>query len=199
MDQIDTKMLDQALSLVAKRLELDGAAPIRLVVCGGASLIATNLVLRTTRDVDIVALADADGKLLNPAPLPPDLEEVSKQVSSDLGLKENWLNNGPSSGEGGLFQMGLPEGFVDRLQERAYGEKLTVYFIDRLDQIHFKLYASIDRGGYHIDDLKALNPTDDEIEQAARWSMTHDVSEGYAEMLRQFLKEFGYESVAERI
>ena len=54
---------------------------------------------------------------------------------------------------------------------------MTVYFIGRLDQIHFKLYAAADqRDGTHLADLRALKPTDEELETAARWAMTHDVS-----------------------
>ena len=52
---------------------------------------------------------------------------------------------------------------------------LTGHFTGRFDQIHFKLYASVDRGGYHIEDLRALSPSHDELEAAARWAMTHDV------------------------
>jgi hypothetical protein len=48
--------------------------------------------------------------------------------------------------------MGLPADFADRLHSQTYGRLLTVHFIDRIDQVHFKLYASADRGGYHIAD-----------------------------------------------
>jgi len=35
----------------------------------------------------------------------------------------------------------------------------------------------VDQGaGKHFDDLIALKPTSDELENAARWTMTHDVS-----------------------
>ena len=71
-----------------------------------------------------------------------------------------------------------------------------MFFIDRLDQIHFKLYAAVDRGGYHINDLEALKPNDEELLQAARWSRTHDVSQSYADLLKKLLKDIGYESVA---
>jgi hypothetical protein len=86
-----------------------------------------------------------------------------------------------------------------RLIKHDIGPCLTVFFISRLDQIHFKLYASVDRGGYHIDDLMALNPETDELVQAARWSMTHDVSVGYADSLKKLLGELGYEKAAARI
>jgi len=51
----------------------------------------------------------------------------------------------------------------------------------------------------YTDDLLKLNPTDEEIEAAARWSMTHDVSEGYRMVLKDLLKRLGYDVVAERI
>jgi hypothetical protein len=76
---------------------------------------------------------------------------------------------------------------------------MTVHFIDRVDQIHFKLYAAADRGGYHIEDLHALNPSPDELEAAARWAMTHDVSEGFAMVLKRLLRSLGHESVADRL
>ena len=116
-----------------------------------------------------------------------------------MGLPEDWLNNGPSRDEGGLFQMGLPEGFQERLHAQDYGAHLSVYFIDRLDQIHFKLYAAVDRGGYHITDLEALQPTEGELEQAARWTLTHDVSPGYLMLLKGLLESLGYGNVAEKL
>jgi hypothetical protein len=68
-----------------------------------------------------------------------------------------------------------------------------------MDQIHFKLYAAVDRGGYHISDLVALNPDEEELKQAARWAMTHDVSPAFLQVMRNLLKELGYEQVAENI
>lgn len=61
--------------------------------------------------------------------------------------------------------------------------------------LHFKLYAAVDRGGYHITDLLALAPTDEEIRQAAQWTLTHDVSDGFQTMLGLLLKELGYEQI----
>lgn len=144
------------------------ARPLGMVVCGGAALIATGLHRRTTTGVDIVALVDHDGSLVSPAPLPDHLLHAADQVGRTQRLLTGWLNNGPSRDAGGLFQMGLPAGFQGRLHARAYGTHLTVYFIDRLDQIHFKLYAAVDRGGYHINDLEILKPTDEELIAAAR-------------------------------
>ena len=75
---------------------------------------------------------------------------------------------------------------------RHYGKKLIIHFLGRYDQIHFKLYAAVDQGaGKHLDDLLALKPTEIEMEQAARWSMTHDVSEGYRQNLKSLLEYIG--------
>jgi len=192
--------IDQALSLLAGRLDLAQTDPVRLVICGGSALIAMSLRRRTTRDMDVVALLSAAQEPISPDPLPDFLLRAADQVSRDLGLFEGWLNNGPSRGEGGLFQMGLPEGFVGRLTEKEYGPRLAIYFIGRLDQIHFKLYAAADqRDGTHLNDLKALHPTAAELEAAARWAMTHDGSEGFKMVLKELLTQLGHESVAERI
>lgn len=104
---------------------------------------------------------------------------------------KNWLNTGPAD----IFRMGLPEGFLQRLTTRVIGPHLILHYISRLDQIHFKLYAAVDRGGYHITDLLALAPVDEEIRQAAQWTLTHDVSAGFKAMLVLLLKELGYEQI----
>ena len=192
--------LEKAFRLLAGRLDLAQTATVRLVVCGGSALIATGLRQRTTKDVDIVALMNSSAHLVSPDPLPDFLLAAAKQVARDLGLFDNWLNNAPSSGEGGLYQMGLPQGIGERLTAREYGSRLMVYFIGRLDQIHFKLYAAVDqRDGTHLTDLRALKPTDIELDAAARWAMTHDVSEGFKMVLKETLRELGHESVAENI
>lgn len=192
--------LETALRLLAGRLELAETDPVGLVVCGGSALIAEGLVSRVTRDVDVLALMDAKHRLVSPAPLPDFLLKAAKEVARDLGLEENWLNNGPSSDAGGLFQLGLPEGIENRLDEQRYGPRLIVYFVGRFDQIHFKLYAAADRSeGTHLDDLLSLEPSDIELESAARWAMTHDVSPAFRMILQQLLREIGHENVADRI
>ncbi|MEA1875791.1 MAG: nucleotidyl transferase AbiEii/AbiGii toxin family protein [Bacteroidota bacterium] len=194
------EQFETALKLLDGRLFIAGAPDFNLVVCGGTALIATELIQRTTRDVDIVAMADSKGKLVDPAPLPEALITAAQEVAEDLNLPKDWLNNGPSSGEGGIYRLGLPQGFSDRLKWRIFGEKLTVAFIDRIDQIYFKLYAAVDQfGSYHATDLQALEPTDDELLGAVAWSRTHDPSEGYLECIKMFFKEFGYEHLVERI
>ena len=119
----------QALNLLSARLGIMGAPHFNLVVCGGTALMAANLIIRHfTKDVDVVALMDENGNLLDPEPLPQELVETARITALDLNLPEDWLNNGPSRGEGGLFRMGLPEDFSSRLIRMVFGEKLTVFF-----------------------------------------------------------------------
>jgi len=51
MTDLNRTALDEAFSLLASRLRAMGASQMGLVVCGGASLLATGVVSRTTRDV----------------------------------------------------------------------------------------------------------------------------------------------------
>lgn len=192
--------LQDAFRLLNNRLALRQAPHFNLVVCGGAALMAARFVERTTKDVDVVALLDDSMRLKDPEPLPEVLLEEVRAVALDLGLDKNWLNNGPSKGDGGLFRSGLPEGFSSRLIRQDIGTHLTLYFIGRYDQIHFKLFAAVDRfGGYHADDLRKLSPNDEELLAAAKWSMTQDPSEGYRISVKRFMEHFGYGHLCEKI
>lgn len=145
--------------------------------------------LLSTRDVDVVALRGDDG-LGSADPLPEGLRLARDRVARDFSLPDEWLNPGPTT----LLDLGLPEGFVDRLERRDYGEGLAVYLASRYDQIHFKLFALVDQGpGKHEQDLQALSPSEEELLAAAKWTRTHDPSEGYAQSLRQALLHLGVE------
>ena len=192
--------IEKAIRLLDGRLELNKSGRFSIVVCGGTALNAMNLVHRVTKDVDIVALMDNDNNLTDPAPLPVELLVAAEEVADTLNLSSDWLNNGPSSGDGGLFRLGLPDGFQDRLTRYYSGKNLTVYLISRLDQIHFKLYAAIDQfGSYHASDLRQLSPADEELLQASQWAMTHDPSKGFKTAIKMFLREFGHERLADKI
>jgi hypothetical protein len=199
--------LGQQLAAAGRRFEL--------VVVGGSGLLALGVISRPTRDVDVLALREVGGSMADdstppelgrPAadvdvlalgesgalgkadPLPPALAAARDRVTSDFHLATEWLNTGPA----GLMDLGLPEGFFDRVETRSFGESLTVHFASPLDQIHFKLYAVADQGaGKHEQDLRALHPSPAELVQAARWARTQDPSAGFKEMLEGVLHHFG--------
>ena len=93
-----------------------------------------------------------------------------------------------------MLRLGLPEGFLERSEQRRYGA-LGLTLASRLDQIHLKLYAAADDGprGRHYQDLQRLSPTENELRLAARWTQTHDNSPGFAAMLQGVFASFGWE------
>jgi hypothetical protein len=185
-DITDLTRLDDLLAALAEQLDLGGER-YELVVVGGSGLLALGVVDRTTKDIDVVALREAES-LRKAAPFPSGLVDARDRVALDFGLAEDWLNPGPA----GLMDFGLPEGFMQRTRAQVFGDALTVHFASRLDQIHFKLYALVDQGlGKHEQDLRALEPTREELAQAARWTRTHDPSPGFHEMLVRALRYLG--------
>ena len=197
-DCLDSFNLDKIFQHLNFRLSENKSLPVELVVCGGASLIATGLVSRTTQDVDVLALS-AKGVLLSPDPLPTDLILAVQEVAEDFGLSEQWLNNRPSMNPGGLFQMGLPNGLAGRCSKKRYDDKLTLHYISRVDQISLILFAAADRGGYHITDLLHLNPNSQEILIAARWTQTHNVSECFSHIIKDLLEKLGFKDVVNKL
>ena len=200
MGELDSSHLYQALSLLGEYFEDENSGPFHLVICGGAALIARSLVARTTADVDIVALINEQSEMISPDPLPKKVLEGAEFVRKTLDLAENWLNNEPSRQPGGLFQTGLPNGLLGRLDRQSFGTELFVYFLSRYDQIHLKLYAAVDSGpGRHVEDLLKLSPAGPEMEAAAQWALTQDSSAGFRMMLISMLNQLGFKNEAERI
>lgn len=192
-----SQQIDRVLSALGEQIVALGPAYFDLVICGGSALNALGLVHRTTKDVDVLAFLNESEKekprLQTARPFPRILTQAAVKVSRDFNLPEDWLNSGPTS----ALEFGLPEGLLSRVETRRYGASLTVRFLSRYDQIHFKLYAAVDqRSGKHYEDLLALKPTASELVAAARWSMTHDVSEPYKEQLKKTLIDLGHSDVA---
>jgi hypothetical protein len=191
----ESREIHEQLERFAAALELEGADAMEMVVCGGAGLQVLGQIERATRDIDVVALV-VGGQDIDPDPLKEEVKRAILRVAADEGLPEDWLNTGPADNQ----RLGLPNGLLQRAVIRRYGARLTVHFLSRYDQIHFKLYAVVDSGpGKHFEDLRRLQPTAQEIKEAALWSMTHDPSEGYKQMLLQVLEIFGFEGVADEL
>ena len=196
----DKKEIERILTALGEQLDAINALIPELVICGGSALNVLGLVRRATKDVDVVAFTETSSEgnatLKKAEPFPQELEQAAKKVARDFNLPENWLNPGPTS----AVDFGLPDGLMDRVETRQFGRSLTVHFLSRYDQICFKLYAAVDQGiGKHYNDLLLLEPDIKELENAARWSMTHDVSEGYRQNVKDLLRHIGHEDVAERL
>lgn len=182
--------LESALAAVGDLLTAEGKE-IGIVVMGGTALNLLGLVKRTTQDVDVVALrepssTEAELSLRPPDPLPESLIRAIQRVARDFGFPENWMNTAASL----QWKDGLPPGLEDRLEWKKYGG-LHVGLVSRYDLIFFKLYAAVDSGpkSVHYQDLLALRPSKEELQEAAAWVRTQDVSEGFQQMLDQALTQ----------
>ena len=196
----DKREIEKILTALGEQLEEINATVPELVVCGGSALNVLGLVKRATKDVDVVAFTERNSSgnihFKTAEPFPKALDAASEKVARDFNLPKTWLNPGPTS----VVDFGLPEGLMNRVETRAFGKYLTVHFLSRYDQICFKLYAAVDQGmGKHYNDLLLLEPDAKELEEAARWSMTHDVSESFRQSVKDLLKHIGHEDVAERL
>lgn len=195
----DDKEIEKILSALGELLDARSITIPELVVCGGSALNVLGLVRRTTKDVDVVAFAEKSAGnyyLRSADPFPAGLEDAVKKVARDFNLPATWLNSGPTS----VVEFGLPDGLMKRVETKRYGKNLIVHFLSRYDQIHFKLYAAVDQGpGKHLSDLGALKPAAGELLKAAQWSITHDVSEGYRQSVKELLRYLGHDDVAEKL
>lgn len=182
----DHDSLEQALVTLGDLLKARGEEH-DLAVVGGGALLILGLIERPTKDLDVVAQIQLE-KWSRAEPFPKGLAEAVRDVARALGLANDWLNPGPTD----LLELGLPAGFAQRAVVHRYGS-LTIRFASRQDQIAFKLYATVDQGpnSKHFADLRRLEPTAGELLEGARWTRTHDPSEGFHWMLSRALRAMG--------
>lgn len=199
--KIDNQILHKALNMLNELLEHRDEQPCSFIVCGGSALIATGLVTRTTKDIDILGQIVPAG--IAPLDKLPDvIMQLSEAIAEELNFPKDWFNIGPSSIlNAKLPNYGLPAGLKNRLVEHQYGSKLKIFYISRIDQVFFKTYAAVDKGGptYHSEDLLKLRPTSKEFLQAAKWSMNQDPSHAFKISLIQMLESLGFKDVAEQL
>lgn len=184
MQEFNAYDLENALTTLGKLIK-DRGLYYEVVAIGGGGLLLIGQLIRTTKDLDLVARVD-NGEFISAKPLPNSLIQAIQDVGVALNLRKDWINTGPSD----LFTLGLPNGFKNRMQTRHYGG-LIIHLAERFDQICFKLYASVDQGpsSKHFADLKFLKPSEIELEGAKRWCITHDVSEVFFEELEAVVNE----------
>jgi hypothetical protein len=87
----------------------------------------------------------------------------------------------------------LPKPLEEAVKDVA---STRLHVAGRLDQIHLKLYASIDQGpqSKHFADLRRLEPTPEELLLSARWARTHDPSPAFKNELEAALQELGVQN-----
>ncbi len=197
---ISAENLDEILSRLNRKMVYAEGKPLNVAVCGGSALIAVALVARPTKDVDVVALLrvnQANVEILEVKSLPTDVERLAAEIGTELGIREDWFNFNASP----LIAFGFPPNMTSRLIKKSYGICLTVYFISRFDQVHFKIYAAMDPkdGTRHLSDLLDLKPKEHEVRAAVSWLLGRKASAEFKAALCQVLERIGYERIAEQI
>lgn len=178
--KFNTKSLHQALVALGEILSKRGLQ-FEIVAVGGGALLLLGLITRPTKDLDLIAMVDK-GSFISARSLPKPLLQAINEVGIAFELDKNWINSGPTD----LFSMGLPQGFMTRMETQNFGG-LILHLASRFDQICFKLYAAVDQGpqSKHFEDLKLLHPSQDELKVAAKWCSSHDVSKVFATHLSE--------------
>ena len=133
------------------------------IVVGGTALALLGLIVRETRDFDVIE-----------PHLPGVILEASQAFAKHLGdrgviLRDDWLNNGPSP----LADV-LPDGWRNRLQMLYRGQAITLWSLGRSELIMSKVFAFCDRGT-DLTDCLALQPTTAELGVAASWLVQQDL------------------------
>jgi hypothetical protein len=194
--------IEEALKRLNAKMVYAGMERIELVSCGGASLNLMGWIVRSTSDVDIICRVEIGPEnkvILRPGlALPSEFMQLAAEVGQELGLKEEWLNFGPAP----LIEFGLPSGLELRLKRKSYGACLKLHLISRLDQIHLKIYATMDpktRQETHLSDLLDLEPTEREVKAAVDWLLGRKTSLVFRRKLKQVLDRIGHEKVAQTI
>jgi len=189
MTSIGRTQLETALRALGELLDARGFH-YDVVIVGGGNLILRGLVSRpTTKDLDLLG-EWTPGGIRPMRPMPEPLRIAVVDVARTYGLASDWVNLGPES----LLDLGLPDGFVERLERQDYGGLVT-WLAGRVDMVCFKLYAAVDQGprSRHLQDLRDLRPDHDELLSAARWTVTHDPSPAYRSVLVETLRDLGME------
>ena len=187
MQGFGTARLEELLHALGEQLSRSGSS-VSIVVAGGAALSVLGWVKRTTKDVDVIALAEkagGDRKLIPPDPTPEELQKAILRVARDFGLPEDWMN----MQIGAQWQLGLPPSILRSVEWRSYGP-LEVGFVGREGLMYLKLFAAVDQGvtSVHYQDLLTLQPSEEELEAAAAWVRTQDAGEPFAELVDEVVR-----------
>lgn len=191
--------INRALTFLGRQMALGYSEEVTLLCCGGAALCMLEILQRTTKDIDALALVVDGSRLRRVEEFSPEMEKAVSQTARALGLADDWLNGAASV----VLDRGLPEGTLQRSapHARAYGPCLTVQFVDRIDLVALKLYAAMDptKGRRHETDLVEIQPTEAELHHALKWMLGWKSNAKFKERLAFLVHGLGHPSLAAQI
>jgi hypothetical protein len=159
--------------LAERALRFDG------VVVGGAALNLLGVVVRPTKDCDI----------LDPE-LPEEIKAAARAFAAEMrgngeALEDDWLNNGPAA----LAKQLLPA-WEERVRIVFAGMAIQLRCPGREDLLCTKLFALCDRG-LDLADCMALAPTADELASLLPWLEKQDLNPHWPAHVRATLVDLG--------
>lgn len=149
------------------------------IVIGGTALALAGIVIRPTRDCDV----------LDP-PISAELLAHARAFAAQRRaggdpLADDWFNAGPASLAGVL-----PTGWRDRLVDVFMGRALRLRTLGRSDLLASKLFALCDRGT-DLGDCLALAPTAAELLAAQPWLEQQDAHPGWPAHAQGVMADLG--------
>ena len=187
--------IERALTVLGRRMALDGAPDMEVLCCGASALCVLGLLSRSTMDVDVLGVVVSDRDLDPCEVFPVEMERAITNAGLELGLADDWFNGSASR----LLERGVPVGTLERslTHRRTFGPCLTVRFLDRRDQVALKLFAAMDPvdGIRHLKDLEEILPEAEEISHALEWMGRWESSAAFRAKLKAIVTGLGFEDL----
>lgn len=191
--------IERALTTLSRRMALSGAKDLQILCCGASALCVLGLLSRSTMDVDVLGIVSNETDLVPCEHFSPEMQRAISESGRELGLADDWFNGSAST----LLQRSLPAGTLERARKyrREFGPCLVVFFLDRMDQVALKLFASMNPGDgqRHLKDLEEIAPTRAEISHAIAWMSSWKSNEAFRERLAYIVEGFEFPDLAKSI
>ena len=191
--------IERALSTLSRRMALSSADDLEVLCCGASALCVLGILSRSTMDVDVLGIISDESILVPCEHFSPEMETAIAASGRELGLPNDWFNGSAST----LLQRSLPIGALERSGKHRmkFGPCLVVRFLDRMDQVALKLFASMDSkdGQRHLKDLEEISPTRSEILHAIEWMSSWKSNQAFRDRLAYLVEGFDFPDLAESI
>jgi hypothetical protein len=195
----DKQQILAALEALGRRLALEQAKPVSLLVCGAAALTCQDLLVRGTQDVDVLGLTNRRAPLrIVRGEFSGELHVAVARVGADLRLPSDWLNDKANLVHA---NWGLPPGAIGRARRMDFGPCLRVLWFHRRDLAALKFLGALDKDPAealrHFRDLAEIDPAPAEVKAAVAWLLNRPASEEFRRKVRDVGERFGVENLPE--